>query len=69
MSRDTRGMSPQVSGNGAMPSTSQNTFVSSGSGGMKTASLNEIWEDLKSGIEAVYSQQTMSKPRYMTLYS
>lgn len=62
-------MSPQVSGNGAMPSTSQNTFVSSGSGGMKTASLNEIWEDLKSGIEAVYSQQTMSKPRYMTLYS
>lgn len=72
-------MSPQVIGNGSsgagvgggvMPSTSSglNNFGMAG-GGMKTASLNEIWEDLKSGIEAVYSQQTMSKPRYMTLYS
>lgn len=75
MSRDNRGMSPQVMGNGSsgggvMPSTSSglNNFGMAG-GGMKTASLNEIWEDLKSGIEAVYSQQTMSKPRYMTLYS
>lgn len=63
-------MSPQVLSNGVMPTTSSNSGQNNfGSGGMKTASLNEIWEDLKSGIEAVYSQQTMSKPRYMTLYS
>ena len=71
MSRDNRGVSPQVMhGGGVMPSTSSglNNFGMAG-GGIKTASLNEIWEDLKSGIEAVYSQQTMSKPRYMTLYS
>lgn len=74
MSRGTRGMSPQVLSNGSvMPSTSsnintgQNNFGSAGN--MRTASLTEIWEDLKDGIEAVYSQQTMSKPRYMTLYS
>jgi hypothetical protein len=36
---------------------------------LKTATLNDIWDDLKSGIESVYSQQTMSKPRYMNLYS
>lgn len=36
---------------------------------VKAATLIEIWEDLKSGIESVYSQQTMSKPRYMSLYS
>ncbi len=68
MSRDSRGVSPQV----IMPSTSSQQQVNNFSNGgscMKTASLNEIWEDLKEGIEAVYSQQTMSKPRYMTLYS
>jgi hypothetical protein len=66
MSRDSRGMSPQV----MIPSTSSQQQVNNFSnGGMKTASLNEIWEDLKEGIEAVYSQQTMSKPRYMALYS
>lgn len=54
--------------NVAGTSSGLNNFGMAG-GGMKTASLNEIWEDLKSGIEAVYSQQTMSKPRYMTLYS
>ena len=34
-----------------------------------SANLNEIWEDLKTGIESIYQQQTMSKKRYMILYS
>lgn len=37
--------------------------------GMKTASLNEIWEDLRKGIESVYQQQTMSKSDYIILYT
>lgn len=57
----------QVSSSNGMGSSAVNNFGSVGS--MKTASLTEIWQDLKAGIEAVYSQQTMSKPRYMTLYS
>lgn len=69
MNQDSRGMSPQVM-TGASGSQATNNFGNGGGGGgMKTASLNEIWEDLKAGIEAVYSQQTMSKARFMTLYS
>jgi hypothetical protein len=68
-----RGYSPHTS-NGTSSnsaSTSQQMAASSPAtaGNLKTASLNEIWQDLKLGIESVYSQQTMSKPRYMTLYS
>ncbi len=37
--------------------------------GVRTASLSEIWEELKNGIESVYSQQTMTKATYMRLYS
>ena len=64
-------MSPALS-NGLLPGTSSNAAntYSGGSGGLvKAATLIEIWEDLKGGIESVYSQQTMSKPRYMSLYS
>lgn len=32
-------------------------------------SLGDIWEDLCVGIESIYQQQTMSKARYMILYS
>lgn len=61
MNRD-RGYSPH---NGI----SSNTVQMATGANLKQATLNEIWDDLKSGIESVYSQQTMSKPRYMTLYS
>jgi cullin 1 len=61
MSRD-RILSPQVTNITSQPST----FTPPGS---RTASLNEIWEDLKTGIESVYQQQTMTKARYMLLYS
>jgi hypothetical protein len=37
--------------------------------GVRTASLTEIWEELRAGIESVYSQQTMPKSTYMQLYS
>jgi hypothetical protein len=37
--------------------------------GVRTASLSEIWDELKQGIESVYSQQTMTKATYMRLYS
>ncbi|RNA35221.1 cullin-1, partial [Brachionus plicatilis] len=33
------------------------------------ASLNEIWQEIQLGIESVYQQQTMTKNRYMTLYT
>lgn len=62
MSKD-RGYSPH---NGVVTSTPPQMVTGAN---LKQATLTEIWEDLKSGIESVYSQQTMSKPRYMTLYS
>lgn len=42
---------------------------STSSSSSKMASLSEIWDDLKEGIESVYQQQTMSKARYIILYT
>jgi hypothetical protein len=78
MSRD-RISSPQVqmsnsnnnnngSGSGGV-STASLSHALVGTQGMKTASLNEIWEDLRRGIESVYQQQTMSKSAYIILYT
>ncbi|CAG0891146.1 unnamed protein product [Cyprideis torosa] len=39
------------------------------SGGLKPADLDLIWEDLRKGIDHVYSRENMTKRRYIALYT
>ena len=51
----------QMSGRGG---SGQNPYPS-----MKPVNLADIWEDLLTGIRHVYARQSMSKKRYMELYT
>lgn len=50
-----------------MPITNPNRDVVNS--GLRSVDLEQIWGDLKNGIEQVYRQQNMPKSRYMELYT
>lgn len=37
--------------------------------GLKTTSLDQIWDDLKEGIQQIYLKQNMERKKYIQLYT